>query len=689
VVGLAGTSVRLRDDAGGETVVLLANLLAHPDLELTGGQAHLHVEPLGGLDALPAEVRGGIGSGTSLGGGWGMNWGRVMTAAFVAAILGTAVACQPKATQGWRSELVSVNEAGTGTGNGDSTDPVFSPDGTKMAFVSYATDLGPEVVTRFVTNIYVRDLTSNEVTLVSVSAAGDDGGNGDSTDPVFSPDGTKIAFVSVARNLGPADSDRPGDGWDQDIYVRDLEAGTTTLASVNTDGTDSGAFRSIDPVFNPANGNELVFTSGADDLVPDDGDGYNDDIFLRDLSAGTTTLLTVNVPDLNVGDGPSSDPAFSGDGSKLAFQSGANLVPGFLRSPGPDVFVRDMRTGVTTPVSWNADHTRGANASSERPVLDADGSMVAFTSSATDLAGGDEDAPSGAQRDIFVRDLTTETTTLASVGEQYHADLATFSPDGTKLAYTSGVVSIERTEEGLIATPVPDVPDSLENPTFSPDSRDLLARTRSSLDPRESDFPDNDVYLIDLGNGHAQLISSNDTQTEGGDDSSGRWLEPSVFSPDGRSIAFESWAGDLTADADNATADIYITRFVEAFDHADLSLDATASDHGGALRPALRRLDRDPALRCGHPPARRFGAAHGRRPRGRRPRHHTDQRGRHRPRSDARPCGRQQRRGHERRGRRLSRRRPRGVHGYGARRASLALDDGQARPWRPRTQLPT
>jgi len=56
VVGLAGTSVRLRSEAGSEQIVLAGHLMAAPDFAILGSAAGPVVEPLGLLDALPAEV---------------------------------------------------------------------------------------------------------------------------------------------------------------------------------------------------------------------------------------------------------------------------------------------------------------------------------------------------------------------------------------------------------------------------------------------------------------------------------------------------------------------------------------------------------------------------------------------------------------------------------------------------------
>ncbi|WP_280185675.1 MULTISPECIES: Mu transposase C-terminal domain-containing protein [Nocardia] len=56
VVGLSGTSVRLRSDAGSEQVLLASYLMGASDFQVIGGEPVAAVEPHGLLDALPAEA---------------------------------------------------------------------------------------------------------------------------------------------------------------------------------------------------------------------------------------------------------------------------------------------------------------------------------------------------------------------------------------------------------------------------------------------------------------------------------------------------------------------------------------------------------------------------------------------------------------------------------------------------------
>jgi Tol biopolymer transport system component len=206
-----------------------------------------------------------------------------VAAAAVAVAVGLAGCAVPR----WQSELASVSGAGDDSGNGPSWGPVLSADGTKVVFESRASDLGPDD-TNGVADVYVRDVATGATDLVSVNAAGTDGGDDESRFPQLSPDGSKVVFMSNATNLAS-----PATDGQSNLYVRDLATGTTTLVSVNaaaTGGGDAGVFTAgrFDPT-----GTKVMFGSDSHDLVPSDpGPGGASGIFERNLVTGVTSRLT-------------------------------------------------------------------------------------------------------------------------------------------------------------------------------------------------------------------------------------------------------------------------------------------------------------------------------------------------------------------------------------------------------------
>ena len=105
--------------------------------------------------------------------------------------------------------------------------------------------------------------------------------------------------------------------------------------------------------------------------------------------------------------GPSRNVSLSADANLMAFDSAAtNLVPGDTNGVS-DVFVRNATTGTTTMLSVGR-VTGPGNGPSTDAVVSADARYVAFRSSATNLVTG---APASG---IYLRDLGSNTTTLVS-----------------------------------------------------------------------------------------------------------------------------------------------------------------------------------------------------------------------------------------------------------------------------------
>jgi hypothetical protein len=101
--------------------------------------------------------------------------------------------------------------------------------------------------------------------------------------------------------------------------------------------TGGGHGFSFSPIVSPE-GTFVVFASRASDLVSNDTNGQTD-VFLRDVRAQTTLLLSINANGSSSGNDLSSTPILSPDGRILVFGSFASdLVPGDYNQTR-DVFV--------------------------------------------------------------------------------------------------------------------------------------------------------------------------------------------------------------------------------------------------------------------------------------------------------------------------------------------------------------
>ena len=328
------------------------------------------------------------------------------------------------------TERVSVDSSGAES-DGNSYRPVLSADGRFVAFVSNATNLDPNDQYRQA-DVFVRDRLNGTTELVSLGTFGNQADDA-SGPPAISADGRFVAFECLAKNLDPTDLNG---NWD--IYVRDRTNGTTERVSVDTSGGEGDGPSRTAAL--SADGSIVAFQSDATNLVGGDLNGKTD-VFTHDRGSGLTVRVSVDSSGAEAND-ESRDPALSGDGRIVAFDSYAtNLVAGDTNGAF-DVFVHDRSTLVTERASVRTSGVQG-NDHSMLPALNGDGSHVAFTSRATNLVNGD----SNLMADVFVRDRANARTERASVdssGAEGDADsfYASISANGHYVALDSRATNL-------------------------------------------------------------------------------------------------------------------------------------------------------------------------------------------------------------------------------------------------------
>jgi uncharacterized repeat protein (TIGR01451 family) len=329
-------------------------------------------------------------------------------------------------------EVILASRASSGAkGNGESRLPAISADGTRVAFISEATNLHPAGVP----GVYVKDLRTGAVELASATAAGVPA-NAGADRVVLSADGRRVAFSTPATNLHPKDTVA-----DFDVYVKDLDDGRLLLASLSASGEKrTGLFGSLAPSLSD-DGTRVAFHSDAAGLHPADTDDTGD-VFVRDLQTGQLMLVSTN--DLGAkGNAQSTGPSLSGSGAKVAFVSYAtNFDPAVTVNGLAALYVKDLATGDLSLASRNAagDLIHGGLSA---PSMSADATRIAFSASSTNAHPADADAVS----DVFVKDLATGHVFLASTstagvkgnGESYPAVL---SSDGSTVAFRSNATNL-------------------------------------------------------------------------------------------------------------------------------------------------------------------------------------------------------------------------------------------------------
>ena len=244
--------------------------------------------------------------------------------------------------------------------------------------------------------MFVRDRLLGTTERVNLGDQGQQG-NSSTTYGAISPNRRWVAFSSFGDNFVPDDTNGVFD-----TFVRDLQTGTTQRVSVDSDEQQANA-SAVGP--SVSDNGVVIFYSSATNLVIGDTNGVQD-VFARDVAAGTTERISVSSDELE-SDGSSpvavrgfnaSTPQITPDGRYVAFHSsGTNLVPNdtnacepVFQTPGscPDVFVRDRVAGTTTRVGVASDGTQPNDRTAD-PAMTPTGQVFAFFSCAGNLVAVD------------------------------------------------------------------------------------------------------------------------------------------------------------------------------------------------------------------------------------------------------------------------------------------------------------
>jgi len=318
----------------------------------------------------------------------------------------------------------------------------------------------------------------------------------------------------------------PADGVRR-VFVRDVGAGTTSLLAIpDPSGSCAPAASCMRAQSVSADGRFIAFLSRATNLgAPADGLEH---VYLHDLDTSITELVDVDSAEL-LSDGNAAGAAVSADGARVAFVSNGTNLDASDVNPFDDVFLRDRVAGTTELVSLASDGSQGIGFNTS-PSISADGQVVAFLSDDNSLVPGDTN---GAY-DVFVRGVEaglTERVSVSSDGFQADAasQAAALSEDGRFVAFPSNAANLLAALDTNVARDV-FVYDRATGLTERVSLRSAGAQT--SL---QSTIP---VSLS--ADGQIASFGSSDAFLVAGDGNS----DPDTF------VRLPSAAGDLTGDGD-------------------------------------------------------------------------------------------------------------------------------------------
>ena len=259
-----------------------------------------------------------------------------------------------------------------------------SQDGRYVAYREYSQNL-----------IYRKDLTLNNLTLVTVAA---DGTTPYGTEPYYSgvstmsSDGNRIAFLGYQNIFS-------GGGYTgTQIFVRDISNSTTTLVSITSSGVTAQP-SNIKRVFLSRDGNRVVFDGLFNGLLASTGTAAS--IYFKDLNTGQLDLVAKNASGLLL-NGTSNLKSISSDGRFVCFSTTAtNSLISSISSGNEALVIKDLQTEDLVRVATNAAGTTVGEGTNNECSLSGNGRLVSFTSTDGSLV-----SPQGATgRYIYVKEI--------------------------------------------------------------------------------------------------------------------------------------------------------------------------------------------------------------------------------------------------------------------------------------------
>jgi Tol biopolymer transport system component len=280
---------------------------------------------------------------------------------------------------------------GGAPGNGPSGKAFLPGTGTLAVFESQASNLlaGADG-NAALADIFIADLASGAVTLVSRGPNGEPA-NGASTRPWASDDGQTIVYSTLATNIVPGPAALPPGVKNgtilQATMMRDSGRSRFYL-SRNLASGELGNGDSLNVRVTP-DGRYGVFESLASNLIAGDRNNARD-IYRFEISNGLLSRLErVSTTRYGAeGNGHSRNASISDDGQFVTFETEASNLIELDRNGASDILVKWMLTGEVVRLSRTADGNQ-PNGPSGQPAISGDGSVIVFGSAATNLAAGD------------------------------------------------------------------------------------------------------------------------------------------------------------------------------------------------------------------------------------------------------------------------------------------------------------
>ena len=277
-----------------------------------------------------------------------------------------------------------------------------SEDGRYVVFASKASDL-VDGDSNGKYDVFVRDTVAGTIERVSEGVGGVEANN-DSHWPQISEDGRYVVFASKATNLVAGDTNTT-----EDVFLVDRTLDSIERVSLGNLGVEQNIGHWESRMCDVSDdGRYVAFVSRATNLSSYDIFYSDRDVYLRDRTSETTTLVSIAYLEDQRDTG--WHPSVSEDGSLVSFTSNSWTIHPDDNDSNDDVFVWHASTGFIELASATTAGLGGTGGNSHSSTITPDGRYVVYESSCTDLHP--DDTTNG--QDIYLRDRTAGTTEIVS-----------------------------------------------------------------------------------------------------------------------------------------------------------------------------------------------------------------------------------------------------------------------------------
>lgn len=407
-------------------------------------------------------------------------------------------------------------------------------------------------------NVTLELQSSTVLETISIDNAGNVGDLASNQNDV-SGDGRYVVFASRSRTFDKTDMNVKFD-----IYLKDRQTNTLTRISLANDGTEGNGDSTMPAISN--NGQIVVYQSTTSTFDSHDHNGLND-IYLYEVASKTTKRISTGLnSDSN---GASLNPRVSANGRYIVFESSATNLINSDTNNVSDIFLYDRITDQVKRVSVSNNQIE-ANGSSSQPDISADGAVIAFQSTASNLVPSDRNNRS----DIFVYERNTQQTKRVSIHSNgtegsSHSFAPSLSTDGHLIAFESFAPNIVTGDRNGLDIYVHDQRTGLterinlnnagqqgngaaKGAAISGDGRYVAYQsTGTNLVPGSNSFFN--VYLYDRQQQDVQRLSEVSLGILGNKNSS----RPRI-SANGQNIVFYSEASNFASNDNNNTHDVFL-----------------------------------------------------------------------------------------------------------------------------------